>query len=144
MLWLLVGNANDVETAFAEARELLDWSSQKGGRSSAREIDGIWVDASLALNPPDVLSITQRSGKAIRLRVLETTGPSGIWVLCEIAADTAGQTIERASVIEAFLVATEASSSSSRERLVPVFSTLVSPSAKKAGESRPPLTLIKK
>lgn len=131
MLWLLVGKAEDVETAFAEAKELLGWSYQQCGRSSPREIDGIWVDATLALNPPDVLSVSQGPGKATRFRILETTGPSGIWLLCRIETDAAGQTMERANVIEALLAATEESSNRPQEQLVPVFSTLISPSEKR-------------
>lgn len=144
MLWLLVGNADDVEPAFAEARKLLDWAVQQGSRSSAREIDGIWVNANLTLNPPAVLSTSQKPGKATRFRILETTGNSGMWLLCQIAADAAGQKIERASVIEALLAATEEASGKPQERLVPIFSTLISPSEKKVSALGPSLTLIKK
>lgn len=143
-LWLLVRDTQEVEAAYSQAREMLTWARRNGAVATSAEIDGIWVNADMAAQPPAVLSSRDETGQAKRFRIHETSGPAGIWLLCRIEADEPGQTADSASVIQALLAAAEEASSHPHERSVPILSALTASSEKKVSASAPSLTLVKK
>ncbi len=143
-LWLLVRDTQEVDAAYSQAREMLTWAGRNGAVAASAEIDGIWVSADMAAQPPAVLSSRDESGQKKRFRIQETSGPAGIWLLCRIEADEPGQTADSASVIQALLAACEEATSQPHERSVPVLSALIASAEKKASASAPSLTLVKK
>lgn len=143
-LWLLVRDTQEVDAAYSQAREMLTWARRNGAVSTSAEIDGIWVNADMAAQPPEVLSSRDESGQAKRFRIQETSGPAGIWLLCRIEAEQAGQIADPASVIPALLAASEEVSSQPHKRSVPILSALIASSEEKASASAPSLTLVKK
>lgn len=140
--WLIVRAADDVDTAYKQATELLASVRQQNATSPVHPIDGVWIDATIAAQPPTTLSTRDRSGKRIRLRVRESTGLSGVWLLCRIEADEPGQEFDRTDVLEALVAVTAESLRQPLGRVVPVFSPLVCPPEKRT--SAGPLTLVKK
>lgn len=123
--WLIVRDTDNVDAAYKQAMEMLDWIRQQKGLTSVDAIEGIWVDPGMAAQPPIVMSARDSSGREMRLRIVETTGLQGIWLLCRIESDEPGQEFDRADILDAFLSATAEALNLPFERVMPVSSTLV-------------------
>lgn len=123
--WLIVRDTGNVDAAYKQAMEMLDWIRQQEGSAAVDAIEGIWVDPRMAAQPPIVMSGRDISGKEMHLRILETTGLQGIWLLCRIEPDEPGQEFDRADILDAFFTATAEALNLPFERVVPVSSTLV-------------------
>lgn len=123
--WLIVRDTGDVDAAYKQAMEMLDWTRQQEVSSTVETIEGIWVDPGMAAQPPIIMSARDSSGKEMRLRIVETTGLQGIWLLYRIKSDEPGQVFARADILDAFLTVTAETLNLPVERVMPVSSTLV-------------------
>ncbi|MBW3551268.1 MAG: hypothetical protein KY442_10785 [Proteobacteria bacterium] len=100
-LFLLLRGLADLERA---SRELTACRSAPHPASPecAREvIQGIWVDEKAVANLPFALTLPEEGGGFRHVRVPETTGVNGIWMLCWL--DAPARTVSRADLVAALL-----------------------------------------
>lgn len=100
-LFLIVRSQADLKRA---CEEVVAYLSILRGRSDGRGpevLQGIWIDAEGAANPPSALVLPDGSGIRRCVRLPEIIGITGIWMLCWLEA--AARTVSRADLVAALL-----------------------------------------
>lgn len=85
-------------------------------------IQGIWIDDEGVANPPSALVLRDAAGAPRTVRIPETTGINGIWMLCWLEATA--RTVPRIELVAALLERfghQEAATDTLAARFIPVF-----------------------
>lgn len=121
-VFLLVRRLADLEPIGEQLAAYLGFLRSRSAGSAVDVIQGIWVDEEGVANLPPVLVLPDLHGARRTVRILETTGINGIWVLCRL--DAAARTISRVELVAALRecfghAGTEAAAHAAR--FIPVF-----------------------
>ena len=119
---LLLRRRADLERASAELGAYLSVLGRRSPGGAPEVIQGIWIDDDGVANLPSALVLPDTGGARRTVRILETTGINGIWMLCWLEA--AAHTVSRADLVAALLecFGHEASETATlAARFVPVF-----------------------
>jgi len=118
-VFLLVRSQTELKLASEEFLSILQrWSP--GGAPEV--IQGIWIDEEGVANLPSALVLPDEHGVRRTVRILETTGINGIWMLCWLEA--AARTVSRVDLVAGLLKCfgyEETETSRLTARFIPVF-----------------------
>ena len=99
-LLLLVRSAGDVPRACREVGDFLAFQRSRLPTAHVeqdRRLIGIWVDPLMVETPPDVFGRASVSGQH-QFRIRESVGVGGIWQLCSLDTDLAGEPADLGSI----------------------------------------------
>lgn len=120
--FLLVRRTEDLSSAAEGLAAYLSFRSPRplGGDCSA--IQGIWIDEDGVANLPSALVMPDPEGARRTVRILETTGINGIWMLCWLeAVPRAISCSDLVAALLAYLGHEEAETAKLAARFIPVF-----------------------
>lgn len=100
-VFLLLRRLADLERARDELADYGALLRRRAPAGAAERIRGIWIDEEAVANLPDALALPDAVGGTRRVRILETTGINGIWMLCWL--DAAAHTVSRVDLVAALL-----------------------------------------
>jgi hypothetical protein len=121
-VFLLVRRFADLERASEELAAYLSILHRRSPGSAPEVIQGIWIDDEGVANLPSALVLPGVGGARRTVRILETTGISGIWMLCWLEA--AARTVARVDLVAALLDCfghEETETATLAARFIPVF-----------------------
>ncbi|MCW8905892.1 MAG: hypothetical protein OQL28_01470 [Sedimenticola sp.] len=100
-VFLLVRRYEDLKRVGEELTAYLSILRRQSPDSALDLIHGIWIDEENVANLPKMLSLPNTDGGVRTVRVLETTGVNGVWMLCWL--EVAAKTISRSDLVVALL-----------------------------------------
>lgn len=100
-LFLLLRRMADMDRASGESTAYLSALRRRSSASAAEAIQGIWIDEHGMAHLPSMLALPDVDGGCRSVRILETTGIDGIWMLCWLEASP--RTVSRAGLVTALL-----------------------------------------
>lgn len=121
-VFLLVRTLADLERAGEELAAYLSILRHRSPGSAPEVIQGIWIDDEGVANLPSALVLPEAGGARRTVRILETTGINGIWMLCWLEA--AARTVSRIDLVAALLECfghEETETATLAARFIPVF-----------------------
>ncbi|MEA3300095.1 MAG: hypothetical protein U9R22_07705 [Pseudomonadota bacterium] len=121
-IFLLVRSFADLERASEELAAYLTILCRRSPGSALDVIQGIWIDDDGIANLPSELVLPDVGGARRTVRILETTGINGIWMLCWLEA--AARTVSRIDLVAALLECfghEETETATLAARFIPVF-----------------------
>ena len=121
-VFLLVRRFADLERASEELAAYLSILHRRSPGGAPEVIQGIWIDDEGVANLPSALVLPGVGGARRTVRILETTGISGIWMLCWLEA--AARTVSRVDLVAALLECfgyEETETATLAARFIPVF-----------------------
>jgi hypothetical protein len=98
---LLVRSLADLERISEELTVYLSILHRRSHSGAPEVIQGIWIDEEGVANLPSALALPDAGGGYRTVRILETTGINGIWMLCWL--ETAARTVSRIDLVAALL-----------------------------------------
>ena len=104
---LLVRSSDDVPRACREAGEFLAFQRARLPTVHAqqdRRLVGIWIDPVMVDAPPETCGVGLAS-RACQFQIRESVGVSGIWCLCWVDADHAGESSDLVTMRETLVSA---------------------------------------
>lgn len=99
--FLLVRSDGDLERASEDLAAYLSILRRHSPVSDVETVQGIWIDEEGVANLPCALGLPDAAGARRTVRILETTGINGIWMLCWLEA--AASTVSRVDLVVALL-----------------------------------------
>jgi hypothetical protein len=99
--FLLVRSHADLVPAIEKVTAYFSFLRQRSSFSDYEAILGVWIDEEGVANLPCELILPGAAGTRRTVRILETTGVNGIWMLCGL--DTAVNTLSRIDLVAALL-----------------------------------------
>jgi|GEM_PF-1900107 len=121
---LLLRCRADLARASGEVGAYLSQRHRRAPASAADVVIGIWLDEDGVANLPSALTLPGDGGGARTVRIIETTGINGIWMLCWL--DVAAHSVSRVNLVAALLecFGHDATEASTRDiRFIPLFSS---------------------
>jgi hypothetical protein len=121
-VFLLVRRFADMERVSEELAAYLSIPRRRSPGSSPEVIQGIWIDDEVVANLPSAVTLPEAGGDVRSVRILETTGINGIWMLCWLEA--AARTVSRVDLVAALLECfgyEETETATLAARFIPVF-----------------------
>lgn len=121
-LFLLVRRFADLERASEDLVAYLSILRRRSPGSAPEVIQGIWIDDEGVADLPSALVLPEAGGARRTVRILETTGINGIWMLCWLEA--AARTVSRVDLVAALLECfgyEETETATLAARFIPVF-----------------------
>lgn len=120
--FLLVRRLADLQRISAELTDYLSMLHRWSPGSTPETLRGIWIDEDGVANLPSELVLPDAAGGRRTLRILETTGINGIWMLCrlEAAAPSVSRVDLAAALLECFGYL-ETETATLAARFLPVF-----------------------
>jgi hypothetical protein len=121
-VFLLVRRFADMERVSEELAAYLSIPRRRSPGSSPEVIQGIWIDDEGVANLPSAVTLPEAGGDVRSVRILETTGINGIWMLCWLEA--AARTVSRVDLVAALLECfgyEETETATLAARVIPVF-----------------------
>ena len=121
-VFLLVRHFADLERTGKELAAYLPFLHRRSPGSAPEVIQGIWVNEEGVANLPSALVLPDVGGARRTVRILETTGINGIWMLCWLEA--AARTVSRVDLVVALLECfgyEETETATLAARFIPVF-----------------------
>lgn len=100
-VFLLVRSLADLERASEELAAYLSILRRRSPGSAPEVIQGIWIDDEGVANLPSALVLPEAGGARRTVRILETAGINGIWMLCWLEA--VARTVSRVDLVAALL-----------------------------------------
>lgn len=85
--WLIVRDEKTIKPALTQANALLATMNSSQNETD-HALQGIWVDAATALNPPTQLTTLDIAGEKVELNMHEALGVGGLWLLCRIEPES--------------------------------------------------------
>jgi hypothetical protein len=99
--FLLVRRLADLQRISEELTDYMSLLHRWSPGSTPETLRGIWIDEDGVANLPSELVLPDADGGQRTVRILETTGINGIWMLCRLeAADTS---VSRVDLVAALL-----------------------------------------
>ncbi len=117
----LVRSLPDLERACEELSDFLSLRCQRNPTAIPDTLLGIWVDTHLAANTPCTLRLREWPTARRTARIGETTGVSGIWMLCWLEVPTRARAPSRGELLGALLEASMYDREARQPWFVPVF-----------------------
>jgi len=120
--FLLVRRTGDLSSAAEGLAAYLSFRSPRPPGRDSSAIQGIWIDEDGVANLPSALVMPDLGGARRTVRILETTGINGIWMLCWLEAVACA--ISRSDLVAALLECLgheEAETARLAARFIPVF-----------------------
>lgn len=120
--FLLVRSDGDLERASEDLAAYLSILRRRLPASDVETVQGIWIDEEGVANLPCALVLPDAAGARRTVRILETTGINGIWMLCWLEA--AARTVSRVDLVAALLECfgyEETETATLAARFIPVF-----------------------
>lgn len=120
--FLLVRRLADLRRASKELAAYWSILHRRSPGSALETIQGIWIDEEGVANLPSALVLPDAGGARRTVRILETTGINGIWMLCWLEA--AARTVSRVDLVAALLECfgyLETETATLPARFIPVF-----------------------
>jgi len=104
MAFLLVRHLKDLKPANEELAAYLSILQRISSDTVCGAIQGIWVDDEGVANLPSTLVLPGSGGERCSVRIVETMGINGIWMLCwlETSADRVSRIDLAAALLERF------------------------------------------
>jgi hypothetical protein len=99
--FLLVRSHADLAHAIEKVTAYFSFLRQRSSFADYEAILGVWIDEEGVANLPCELILPGAAGTQRTVRILETTGVNGIWMLCGL--DTAVNTLSRIDLVAALL-----------------------------------------
>ncbi|GGK12746.1 hypothetical protein [Luteimonas terricola] len=99
--FLLVRSDGDLERASEDLAAYLSILGRRLPASDVETVQGIWIDEEGVANLPCALVLPDAAGARRTVRILETTGINGIWMLCWL--ETAASAVSRVDLVAALL-----------------------------------------
>lgn len=122
-VFLLVRRFADLERASEDLAAYLSILRRRSPGSAPEVIRGIWIDEEAVANLPSALVLPDAADARRTVRILETTGINGIWMLCWLEA--AARTVSRVDLVAALLECLghdiETETTTLEARFIPVF-----------------------
>lgn len=121
-VFLLVRNFADLECASEDLAAYLSMLRRRSPGNAAEVIQGIWIDDEGVANLPSALVLADAGGARRTVRILETTGINGLWMLCWLEAPA--RTVSRVDLVAALLESfgyQETETATLSARFIPVF-----------------------
>lgn len=121
-VFLLVRGFADLKRVSEELGAYLSILHRRSPGSAPEVIQGIWIDEEGVANLPSALVLPDEHGARQTVRILETTGINGIWMLCWLEA--AARAVSRVDLVAALLECLgheETETVTHAARFIPVF-----------------------
>lgn len=99
--FLLLRRRDDLDRAIGDLGAYLSLWRRRSPATAAEVILGVWIDEDGVANLPTDLTLPDPGGGVRRVRILETTGVNGIWMLCWL--ETPAHSVSRADLVAALL-----------------------------------------
>lgn len=100
-VFLLVRRFSDLQRVSEDFAAYLSILRRQSPGCAPEMIQGIWIDEEGVANLPSALVLPDAGGALRTVRILETTGINGIWMLCWLEA--AARTVSRVDLVAALL-----------------------------------------
>lgn len=100
-VFLLVRRFADLKRTSEDLAAYSSILRHRSPNSAPEVIQGIWIDEEGVANLPSALALPDAGGGCRTVRILETTGINGIWMLCWLEA--AARTVSRVDLVAALL-----------------------------------------
>jgi hypothetical protein len=121
-IFLLVRSFADLEHASEELTAYLSVLRRRSPGGAPEVLQGIWIEDEGVVNLPSALVLPDANGTRRTVRIIETTGINGIWMLCWL--DAAAGTVSRVDLVAALLECfgyEETETATLAARFIPVF-----------------------
>jgi hypothetical protein len=99
--FLLVRRLADLQRISAELTEYMSMLHRWSPGSTPATLRGIWIDEDGVANLPSELVLPDAADGRRTVRILETAGINGIWMLCRL--DAAAPSVSRVDLVAALL-----------------------------------------